>query len=187
MTIYCQMVNQIQYLAKNLLELRKSRNLSQLQLASLASIPRTTLSSFESGSGNPTLVNLLRLCDALQVRIEELLSAPRDPVELIEGHDLKVKKKTKEALIYDLLPDPVKNLDLEKIELAPNAYLGGNPHTVHSKEYFICLQGKAEISITGQKYTVKEGDLIIFPGDSKHSYRNLEHKKLVGLSVIHRS
>ena len=71
--------------------------------------------------------------------------------------------------------------------MAPNSYLGGNPHTTHSKEYFICLQGKAEISITGLKYIVKEGDLIIFPGDSKHSYRNLENKKLVGLSVIHRS
>ena len=186
MTIYRQMVKQIEFLAQNLIKLRKTRNLSQMKLAKLASLPRTTLSSFESGSGNPTLINLLRLSEALQVKIEELLSAPRDPVELIKKNDIKVKKKIKNSYIFDLLPDPVINLDLEKLEIAPNEYLGGNPHTPHSKEYFICLKGKAELNVSGEKYIVDEGDIFIFPGDSKHSYRNLNNTSLLALSIIHR-
>ena len=71
------------YLAKNVEALRRLRQMSHNQLAQLAEIPRSTLTHIESGSGNPSLQNLLKVAQALQVSIEELLSPPREEVTYI--------------------------------------------------------------------------------------------------------
>jgi transcriptional regulator with XRE-family HTH domain len=54
-------------------ELRKRQGLSQEQLASLAGIDRTYLSSCERGTRNISVVNIARLADALRVEPAELL------------------------------------------------------------------------------------------------------------------
>src|SRR6185436_3543875 len=64
-------------LAKNLKQLREARGLTQQQIAKIASVPRATWANLESGAANPTLSILHRAAQALQVSIEELISAPR--------------------------------------------------------------------------------------------------------------
>ena len=49
------------FLANNLLDLRKKKNLSQDKLSELAGIPRSTITHMESGEGNPSLTNLCKL------------------------------------------------------------------------------------------------------------------------------
>ena len=49
------------HLARNTLALRKARDLTQSELARIADLPRSTLTWIESGGGNPSLANLVRL------------------------------------------------------------------------------------------------------------------------------
>lgn len=55
-------------------ELRAERRLSQERLAELASANPTYLSSVERGKENPTLDFLLKLADALQVELVDLVN-----------------------------------------------------------------------------------------------------------------
>ncbi len=96
------------HLANNILALRKTRGLSQDQLAKLAEIPRSTLTHIESGGGNPSLQNLAKLSFALQVGIEELLSRPRNECELRSEAQIPVQRRAHgRALIYKLLPERI--------------------------------------------------------------------------------
>lgn len=54
-------------------ETRNLRGLDQVELGELASIPATSISHFESGKRKPSLDNLRKLADALQVSIDYLL------------------------------------------------------------------------------------------------------------------
>ena len=72
------MDNLSEILASNILKLRRKRELSQAALASIADLPRSTLTNMESGSGNPSLQNLIKISSAFQVSVEELLSFPRN-------------------------------------------------------------------------------------------------------------
>ncbi|MGD0273114.1 MAG: helix-turn-helix transcriptional regulator [Gaiellaceae bacterium] len=53
-------------------QLRMERGLSQERLAHLAGLDRTYVSGIERGERNPSLTNILKLTDVLQIRMSEL-------------------------------------------------------------------------------------------------------------------
>jgi transcriptional regulator with XRE-family HTH domain len=65
------------HLSRNLVSLRHSRALTQEALAKSAAVPRSTIANLESGTGNPSLVVLVKVANALGVPIDELTAAPR--------------------------------------------------------------------------------------------------------------
>lgn len=174
-----------QYLSLNIVQLRKARGLSQDQLAKLAEIPRSTLTNIESGAGNPSLQNLVRISAALQVGIEELLSRPRNEVELITEDRVPVEKRSQGRVkMYQLTPEKVKGLDVDRMEMEIGSTMGGHPHLKGAKEYFSVIQGEVTLMIAGETYRVRRGDVLAFPGDQPHSYRNTGESKVVAISVV---
>ena len=53
-------------------ELRGERGISQERLAHLAGLDRTYVSGIERGERNPSLTNILKLADVLDVRVSDL-------------------------------------------------------------------------------------------------------------------
>jgi transcriptional regulator with XRE-family HTH domain len=163
-----------QKLAQNIIYLRKLRGLSQDQLAKLSGVPRTTISYIESGSGNPTLSNLVKISGTLQVSIEELMSDSKHEVKLYRGRDLISLKKGSGplVLIKKLLPDKISGLEIEHLDFEPGAKFKGSPHVSNTKEYLYCQAGEVFLFIEQEKFHLTTGDLIAFRGDVKHSYEN---------------
>jgi XRE family transcriptional regulator, regulator of sulfur utilization len=173
------------YLADNLILLRRKRGLSQDQLARLAEIPRSTLTHMESGSGNPSLQNLIKLSAALQISIEEILARPRNECEMFEEGDLPIQRRSQgRALVYKLLPETIRGLQVDKMELESGVTMAGHPHTTGAKEYLTVIQGEITVGVAGEHYLVKRGTVFAFPGDQPHAYRNSGTSKALGISII---
>jgi transcriptional regulator with XRE-family HTH domain len=173
------------YLSENVQALRRSRGLSQGALARLASVPRTTVTYLESGAGNPSLRNLIRVAGALQVSIEELLRRPRARCQLIRSQDVPVQRRASGmAAVFKLLPDPIPATELDRMELKPGGRMGGIPHTRSTKEYLTCLSGQVEVVVSGERYRLEPGDVLAFPGDQPHSYFNPGRTKADCISVV---
>lgn len=173
------------YLGRNIATLRKSRSMSQQQLAKLAGVPRSTLTYLESGQGNPSLQNLVKVAASLQVSIEELLSRPRAQCKLIKAKDVPVQKRSQGvALLRKLLPDNVPGMEIDRIEIDRGGRMGGVPHTANTKEYLICIEGSILVHVAGEKYALEAGDVLAFPGDQHHSYQNIGNGKAHCLSVV---
>ena len=75
-------------------------------------------------------------------------------------------------------------MEIDKVELSPGSHIKGVPHIQGTKEYFSCFQGSFRISIAGESYQLKKGDLFIFPGDQNHSYFNEGTGTAIGFSVV---
>ncbi len=173
------------HLAFNLRYLRKKKNLSQQQLAQSADLPRTTLTHMESGQGNPSLTNLVKVAAALGVGIEELLSRRRSDSVLILAKDVPVTLRSKGRVkVYSLLPDPLKGLAIDRMEFAPLSMLGGQPHLPGTKEYMTTLQGQLEVYLSGERFEVNLGDVLAFPGNQPHSYHNTANTPAIAISVV---
>lgn len=174
-----------QYLAANLQNLRRSKNLSQQALSRRAEMPRSTITHIESGQGNPSLSNLCRLAGALGVSIEELLTRPREQVTVLRKDEVPVLKRSGgKAQLHKLMPDRVRGIEIDRLELAPGASMGGHPHIEGSKEYLMVSTGEIQVSVAGAEHRVQSGDVLAFPGDQRHGYRNGGRGTAVALSVV---
>lgn len=159
--------------------------MTQRALAKLARVPRSTVTYLESGDGNPSLKNLATVAAALQVTIDELLAPPRASCQLIRTGELPRKERVQgKVTVFQLLPDPIPGMVIERMELEPRAELRGVPHVSGTKEYFTCLQGSLSVTVVHETFVVDVGDVLAFPGDRPHRYRNDGSKRAMCISVV---
>lgn len=75
---------------KNLAQLRKARQLTQLELADLLNIQPRLIGRWEQGKGKPQFDYILKLADVLEVTLDQLLRGEQHPQ--ITTFDIKNKK-----------------------------------------------------------------------------------------------
>ncbi|HEY4241594.1 MAG TPA: XRE family transcriptional regulator [Kofleriaceae bacterium] len=171
------------HLAGNISTLRAARGLTQHQIAKLAGIPRATWTHLESGAANPTLAVLVKVAAALQVRLDELLASPRTAARHLRAGDLPVRVRGAVS-VRKLLPEQLAGLDLERMTLPPGARMAGVPHTPGTREYLTCERGTVELAVAGERYTLAEGDVVVFRGDQRHAYHNPGGSPAIAYSAI---
>jgi XRE family transcriptional regulator, regulator of sulfur utilization len=172
-------------LGANVTSLRKKRSLSQNALAKLAGLPRSTLAYIESGAGNPSLANLTRMASALQISLEELLSPPPTNFKIVRAQDVPTQIRHQgRAIVYKLLPDPTPGMLLDRFEMESGARMGGVPHHSGTKEYLTCIHGEIIAVVAGERFHLKRGDVLSFPGDRAHSYENPGTTRNICISVV---
>ena len=171
------------HLGRNIRGLREARGLSQQQIAKLAGVPRPTWTNLESGAANPTLSVLVKVANALQVRLEELLGPGHAGARLYPADTLRQRVRGK-IVIRKLLPETLAGLDIERMDLPVGGRMTGVPHTVGTREYLTCERGTVELSVAGEKWSLSAGDVVVFRGDQKHGYRNGGRGPAVAYSVV---
>lgn len=170
-------------LSTNIRALRQARGLTQEQLARASGVPRATWAHLETGAANPTLAILVRVAAALQVSIEELISAPRATARLFKRDELRTRDRHGVS-IRKLLPEALPGLDIERMELPPKSRMTGTPHRAGTREYLTCESGSIVLAASGTKYALSAGDVVVFRGDQAHSYHNEERTPAVGYSTV---
>lgn len=171
-------------LAGNIRRLRDAGNLSQQRMAELSGLPRATWASLETGAANPTLAVLTKAAQALQVSIEELIATPHGDVAHIRASEVKERRR-QGARIRALVPDPIPGLEFSRMQLEPGASMVGVPHTAGTREYLTCERGCIELVAAGRQWLLEAGDMLVFRGDQRHSYRNPDARnESVAISVV---
>ena len=171
------------HLGRNIQTLREARGRTQQQIARVAGIPRATWANLESGAANPTLAVLIKVAQALQVRLEELIEPPRRTGRLYRAAELPWREKSA-VIVRKLLPETIPGLEIERMELPPRAAMGGVPHKLGTREYLTCERGTVELAVAGERYRLAEGDVVTFRGDQRHGYRNTANTTTIAYSVI---
>jgi transcriptional regulator with XRE-family HTH domain len=170
-------------LASNIKHLRTTRGVTQQQMAKLSGLPRATWAHVESGAANPTLAVMHKVATALQVSLEELVSAPRANAKYYPRDELRSVARG-QALIRKLLPDKVPGMEIDRMEITAHGRMIGVPHTPGTREYLTCEVGTIELAASGEKFRLTMGDVVVFRGDQPHSYRNVGDVAAVAYSVI---
>ena len=170
-------------LASNIRMLRESRGLSQQQMAKLSGVPRPTWANLESGAANPTLGVLVRVAGALQVRLEELISPPKASARFYRADELP-KRSRGNVNIRKLLPDALPGLEIERMEFPLGASMVGVPHTPGTREYLTCERGELQLSAAAEQWRLHSGELVVFRGDQRHSYKNVGSGVAIAYSIV---
>ena len=177
------------HLARNLISLRQVRGLTQDALAKSAGVPRSTIANLESGQGNPSLTVLLKVANSLAVPVDELLGSPRAKTRQWSRDELRSQHVEKGAgkgvMLRSLIPERIPDELLNVMEFAPGGTMRGSPHLPGTREYFTCLAGEVTIFVAGERFDLHTGDVLAFPGNMPHSYKNPDtHKPAHGVSAV---
>lgn len=162
------------YLADNLRHFRRAEGYTQRELADVAGVPRATLASMEHGGANPGLQGVLAVARALNVSLDELVTAPPEQRHfLVHAQDRKTA--TADGGRYratPLSPVSARGIQIQQVELAPGCDTLGNPHPTGSQEFFLVLSGAATLTVAGDAVRVEKNALLQFPGHLPHRYAN---------------
>lgn len=174
-----------QNIAKNIASIRSRNGLSQARLAKLSGTTRASIALLESGSSNPTLDILLKISQGLRVSIDELISSPRAECRHVKAKDVPLDRRSKNGVaLRKLLPDKIPATEIDEIHLKPGATMTGSPHIEGTREYFTCMSGQITIGVLGEAHVLTTGDVLSFPGDKPHSYKNSGRSNAIGISVV---
>lgn len=174
-----------QNIATNLVGVRRTKGISQSQLAELSGLTRASIALIESGSSNPSLESLIKLSQCLRISIDELIASPRAECKLMRAKDIPIERRSRPGVeLRKLLPDPIPATEIDELILQPDAILTGTPHVQGTREYFTCIKGEVNIGVLGDVHQLKKGDVLSFPGDKPHSYKNVGKSVAQGISVV---
>ena len=116
--------------------------------------------------------------------IDELTASPRAKVRRWTAADLESHSRGRGVTTRDLVPEPVPEEVMELMEFAPDGVMAGTPHLPGTREYFSCVEGQVTIFVAGERYELAAGDVLGFPGNVPHSYRNTGSARALGVSIV---
>lgn len=173
-----------QALGAHLLELRRRNGKSLREAAALAGLSPQFISMVERGQTEIGLGRLIRLADAYDANIADLLAEinGRD-VEFVPAASAFTAPRTRNDPKVTYLTSPSWQLQPFRIEIAPGARLEGLSHA--GEEFIHCIEGGTiTMTINGRDWKLAPGDTVVVPPRANHSYRNDSRRLAVAVGAV---
>lgn len=173
---------------KRIREVRKSKNISIVELAKMVGVSKSLISQVERGDVFPSLSTLEKIAVALEVDITQFFkieSAPPFSETEIVVRENKRKKITlpNSSMVYNMLtPNLRKSLEFLLIEVPPYSAKEAEEEEIEifkhdGEEYFFVVEGQLELAIEEQRYLLNAGDSGCFDSSLAHVWRNNSDQK----------
>jgi quercetin dioxygenase-like cupin family protein len=106
-------------------------------------------------------------------------------VRLWKTEDVAAQSRGRGVTLRPLVPEPVPEELLTLMDFAPGASMRGTPHLPGTREFFTCLAGHVTLFVVGDRYDLRAGDVLGFPGNVAHSYQNPDEAQAAsGISIV---
>ena len=173
-------------LPQNLRLIREERNLSLDKLADLTGVSKSMLRQIETGQSSPTISTLWKIANGLRVPFTALLREQNSKVVL--GGFKAGQPLTEQSQGYRLFPlvsfNPDRSFEIYYIEIDPGISLEAEPHNGIPEEYVFVLQGRIDITVDGEPFTVEKESFISFLANCPHHYHNSGTETATALMLI---
>jgi transcriptional regulator with XRE-family HTH domain len=152
--------------------LRSARPWTLNELAARSGISRRLIVQIEQAQANPSIGTLLRLADAFEVALSELL--PEEPTATAGvrpgGEELRLwtgPRGGSGQLLINRGP-----LELWSWTLKPGEAHESEPHHAGCVELLTVTTGTLQLDVGGESFTLTSGDSAWFDATHTHAYRN---------------
>ncbi|TLS38113.1 helix-turn-helix domain-containing protein [Pseudalkalibacillus caeni] len=161
-------------IGENLKKLREENHLSLDKLARLSGVSKPMLAQIERGASNPTVSTLWKIANGLGVSFSTFLEEEEPIVKKVDRKAIEpLKEETGKFHVIPLFTmEPGKSFEVFSVILDPGCDYQSNAHPNGVEEYILVEQGKMEIKIEQETYTLEVGQSIRFTAGFKHYYLN---------------
>lgn len=171
--------------------IKRNRNIKKLSLRELASkvnLSASFLSQVEQGKASPSIENLKKIANALDVKVSYLIEDDEEDknVVYIKNEDVKFveskESNTKIALLS--VSNSEKNMEPILYEVGINGESGINCYSHKGEEFIYILEGELIVYVSGYEYKLKKGDSLYFKSSQEHKFKNISNKETKALWVV---
>ena len=172
-------------LAASLRSLREEKGLTIGALAKQTRLSKSTISTIEAGTANPSLEVLWRLTRALGVPLGALLGAEQRPeLRVIRAGEGTIVASESGARLRLLLAEARHHrTEVYELSLGKEEGYVSAAHAVGTEEFLLCLEGSLEVGPLGQEVCLMPGDALWFVADQPHGYRTPEGARAVAMML----
>lgn len=171
--------------SKNIKHIREQKKLTLDSAAKITGVSRSMLAQIEKGDVNPTLSVLWKIANGYKVSFTSLIEHSQEEATVMPFKDITpIVENEGKYINYPLFTfDEQRLFETYRIVISPSGNLEAEPHLVGTEEYITVFNGKVEITVGDNSYSLNEGDSIKFKADIKHAYKNKGDKEAI-LSMI---
>lgn len=166
----------VSIVGENVRRLRERAGLSLRELAVRAEVSTSTLSSLESGTGNPGVETLVNIGGALGVPFSELVMPQEPDVRVQRANEGVVVEAAGAAFTSRLLVAASGRSITEVYEatMEPPDVYQAEPHLPGVTESVIVVQGRMRVGPLEATAELVPGDRATFAADQRHTYEALD-------------
>jgi transcriptional regulator with XRE-family HTH domain len=159
-------------IARTVRRLRAERGWTLDQLAARSGISRRLVIQIEQAQANPSVRTLLRLADAFELTLSELLPAPAEATSGVRpaGEELELWSGPRGGVGYLLVSRGP--LELWSWVLRSGESQESEAHRPGALELLTVKTGTLQLELNGRDLPLKAGDSAWFDATEPHAYRN---------------
>lgn len=173
-------------------KLKKSRNekgMSLRELATKVDLSASFLSQIEQGKASPSIENLKKIANTLDVRVSYLIEDEDEEIRNIqynkESEMRYLESKGSNIKMALLMPtNKEKNMEPIIYEIGINGESGRDFYSHGGEEFIYIIDGELDVYIADKKYKLVKGDSLYFKSHLQHRFKNISKKQVKALWVV---
>ncbi len=181
-TCYCERMNEDLDFGSILKNLRKKKQLTLQTLSEETDLSISYLSKLENNLSSPTLINLQRICNALEISMAEMLEIKTDKTtRLIRKDECPKIYETNSGLNYHQLFNLAQKVKIVSMTMNEDNYTEELSWGHHYDEVGIVIEGSIFVTVSDETYQLFAGDVIFIKAHETHKFQ----KATEGICVVH--
>lgn len=169
-------------------KIRKLRISKEMNLGDLArKIGKTSsyLSQIERGMASPSIMALREISKVLEVPIFYFLVDDKKQSAIVRKDKRRILQFPESHLTYELLsPDLSRQIELIRTRIEPGASTCSKPLSHKGEECTLVVEGRMQIEIGDNEYTLEAGDSIYYIANIPHKITSIGKEDLVIISAM---
>ncbi len=168
--------------------LRTEAGLSLNGLAAESGVSAGLLSQIERGQGNPSYTTIIKLAQALHVKVGEFFGGSEPEPKLAGLVPASARRRlllSERDMVYELLtPSMNGRLGMIRAQIAAGWSNETVPYVHEGEECIVVLTGELVVVVGSERYELGEGDALTYDASVPHWYANVTHEPAVLIGAM---
>ncbi len=177
------------HIADKLSEHRKLNGLTLEELAQRSSLTKSYLSKLERGLSSPTIATVMKLAEALNMTVDQLIAKRHQESEILHVKAADrvpfSRSAERQGYIYEAIATERADKSMMPFIMMPPFVINDGPMSSHAGEELIfVVAGEMEVVFEDRTVHMRSGDSLYFNASIPHRSRSLGKTQAQALVVV---
>lgn len=170
-------------LGERIKQIRKGKKWTLQDLSEASGLSISYLSLLERGLNSPTIANLQKICQSLNITFNELISSLDDDKIFIPKEQRRTIFEDSGSVLYEAISEGNRHIKSICMTIFDSEEHASDRHIADEMGFII--EGSMDMTVDGKVYHMREGDALYISANSLHSFQKTSKGPCVSVWAYH--